>query len=211
MKLAFTGWNKILVASAAIANNNEQNNNNKQDSIIDGWKDIVKAAKNANKVFHTMTINTPPSSYPLIRLPIKGVRHACGTVYHPHGVFYEGIGLDEYYDGQKNLLKGIYIDNEWGQTGANSSMYKWFDIFCGVAQTRNAYNLDSVGRMKMSAVFNGTMDSGELGDNPIDSMQRSFDLFTRPSLHMKILVDTEKQFRNITSSSMLLDNPQVLL
>ena len=42
-------------------------------------------------------------------------------------------------------------------------------------------------------------------------MQRSFDLFTRPPLHMKILVDTEKQFRNITSSSMLLDNPQVLL
>lgn len=53
------------------------------------------------------------------------------------------------------------------------------------------------------------IDSGELGNNPIDSMQRAFDLFTRPIKHMKLLVDTEVKIRD---SQVLSDkNPKVLL
>ena len=44
-----------------------------------------------------MLAGTPPDSYPAIRLPIKGVRGACGSVYHKHGVFYEGVGSDVYH------------------------------------------------------------------------------------------------------------------
>ena len=50
-----------------------------------------------------------------------------GTVYHEHGVFYEGAGSDEFTSGDEKLV-GAYVDDEWGQTGANSSMYKWFDL-----------------------------------------------------------------------------------
>ena len=50
---------------------------------------------------------------------------------------------------------------------------------------------------KMAAVFDGRLDSGELGENPIDSMQRSFDLFTRPPRHMVTLVETEQRFAGL--------------
>jgi hypothetical protein len=176
---------------------------------MEGFKDIVEAAKRANRVFHTMLHNTPPESYPKIRLPIKGVRGACGTVYHQHGVFYEGVGSDEYIMNDGSKITGVYVDNEWGQTGANSSMFKWFDIWCGVTQARQAYAVDPIILTKMNAVFNGRMDSGELGDNPIDSMQRAFDLFTRPPLHMKILVETESRLR--ASGILESEDPKVLL
>lgn len=160
-----------------------------------GWEDVVEAARRANRVFSTMLVNTPPESYPKIRLPIKGVRGACGSVYHRHGVFYEGVGSDEHVmlDGTK--ITGVYVDDEWGQTGANSSMYKWFDLFCGVTQARNGYSTDPISLTKMAAVFERRMNSGELGDNPIDSMQRAFDLFTRPPYHMKTLVTTASQLQ----------------
>ena len=191
MKTAFAGSERIFAGD------------------LDGWKDIVEAAKRANRVFHTMLQNTPPHSYPMIRLPIKGVRGACGTVYHPHGVFYEGVGTDEYVlhsDGTR--IKGVFVNNEWGQTGANSSMYKWFDMFCGVAQIRGAYAVDPHSLAKMSLVFSGDVDSGELGHNPIDSMQRAFDLFTRPPLHMNMLVDTDERLQR--SGVLETSNPGVL-
>lgn len=168
-----------------------------------------KNCSHAHTLIHTTS--SPPESYPKIRLPIKGVRGACGTVYHMHGVFYEGIGSDEYIlkDGSSKKITGVFIDNEWGQTGANSSMYKWFDLFCGVTQARQAYSSDPISLSKMAAVFDGRMDSGELGDNPIDSMQRAFDLFTRPPLHMQILVNTEKRLRE--SGVLESKDPQVLL
>ena len=144
----------------------------------EGWDDLVEAARRANLIFKTMLANTPPVSYPQIRLPIKGVRGAVGTVYHTHGVFYEGVG-EETYVSQGTTLKGLYVDNEWGQTGANSSMYKYLDIFVGVADVRNAYEPDPIGLQRMQEVFIGKIDSSELGTNPIDSMQRAFDLFTR--------------------------------
>ena len=99
MHLAFQGSDRILAGDH------------------EGWKDIVEAAKRANKVFHTMLTNTPPNSYPLVRLPIKGVRGACGSVYHPHGVFYEGVGTEQYNHSDGTKLEGIFIDNEFGQTG----------------------------------------------------------------------------------------------
>ena len=191
MKRAFVGAERILAGDAG------------------GWEDVVEAAKRANRVFHTMLTKTPPNSYPAIRLPIKGVRGACGSVYYPHGVFYEGVGSDEHVLTDGTTIFGVYVDSEWGQTGANSSMYKWFDMFCGVSEIRQAYSNDPISLTKMAAVFDGRMDSGELGDNPIDSMQRAFDLFTRPPLHMKILVDTEDRLRH----SGVLDStdPSVLL
>ncbi|GKY95920.1 hypothetical protein MPSEU_000552600 [Mayamaea pseudoterrestris] len=192
MKRAFCGGEQILLGN------------------VDGWNDVVEAARRANRVFQTMLRNTPPESYPQIRLPIKGVRGACGTVYHKHGVFYEGVGADEYVLEDGSRITGAYINNEWGQTGANSSMYKWFDLFCGVTQARQAYAADPISLSKMAAVFEGRMDSGQLGDNPIDSMQRAFDLFTRPPRHMKMLVDTEHRLR----ASGVLDvtkDPHILL
>lgn len=173
MKAAFKGFDKVLAGDKS------------------GWDAIVESARRANRVFKTMLVNTPSSSYPKIRLPIKGVRGAAGSVYHPHGVFYQDVGEDTYtVDGIS--YRGIYIDNEWGQTGANSSMFKYFDILIGVAQARDAFSLDVIMRNKMNQVFQGSVDSGVLGSNPIDSMQRAFDLFTRPPLHMHILVDTDK-------------------
>jgi hypothetical protein len=106
MKAAFQGLNDIIDGKEA------------------GWDLIVESARRANRVFHTMLTNTPPDTYPAIRLPIKGVRGACGTVYHNHGVFYEGVGTQEFANADGKLLNGLYINNEWGQTGANSSMYK---------------------------------------------------------------------------------------
>lgn len=191
MKLAFQGGEDVLSGQG------------------NGWDSIVTAAKRANRVFHTMLQNTPPESYPVIRLPIKGVRGACGTVYHKHGVFYEGVGSDEYVMHDGTRINGVYVDNEWGQTGANSSMFKWFDMFCGVTQARQAYSTDPIALTKMADVFDGKLDSGELGDNPIDSMQRSFDLFTRPPLHMSILVQTEDRLRR--SGILESKDPVVLL
>lgn len=178
------------------------------DGDVSGWEPIVESARRANKIFKTMLTNTPANSYPAIRLPIKGVRGACGSVYHRHGVFYEGVGLDTYSkDGR--VLQGAYVDNEWGQTGANSSMYKYFDILIGVAGVRQAFGYDPIMIQKMQSVFTGRMDSSELGVNPIDSMQRAFDLFTRPVKHMKLLVDTS---RKLTESGILTDkSPLVML
>ena len=186
---AFKGVNKIL------------------EGDITGWDAIVESARRANKIFKTMLSNTPPNSYPAIRLPIKGVRGACGSVYHKHGVFYEGVGADTYIkEGKK--LSGVYIDNEWGQTGANSSMYKYFDILIGVSDVRNAFGNDPIMIKKMQNVFLGLSDSIELGVNPIDSMQRAFDLFTRPIKHMKLLVDTS---RRITEKQILSDKTPIVL
>jgi hypothetical protein len=191
MRRAFSGVKKVL------------------DGDKGGWDYIVEAARRANKVFKTMLMNTPAESYPRVRLPIKGVRGGCGSVYHPHGVFYEGVGADTYETKEGKIIRGAYISNEWGQTGANSSMYKYLDILIGVAQMRQAFGNDPIMISKMKAVYDGTLDSGELGMNPIDSMQRAFDLFTRPTKHMRMLVDTERKFResNILNSN----DPEVLL
>ncbi len=175
---------------------------------VGGWQLIATAAERAHKVFKTMLVNTPAESYPAVRLPIKGVRGALGSVYPLHGVFYEGIGADEFLFRQ-GLRNGIYVDNEWGQTGANSSMYKWFDIVTGTAQLRHAYASDPQTLEKLAQVLLGERDSGELGDNPIDSMQRAFDLLTRPDAHMKMLVDTHQQ---VQTHGLLEDQrPEVLL
>lgn len=175
---------------------------------INGWQLIATAAERAHKVFKTMLVNTPPESYPAVRLPIKGVRGATGSVYPSHGVFYEGLGADEFRNGP-SVRKGIYVDNEWGQTGANSSMYKWFDIVTGTAQLRQAYVADQSTLTKLSQVLLGERDSGDLGDNPIDSMQRAFDLLTRPDAHMHILVEAHQQVQQL---GLLQDKrPEVLL
>ncbi len=112
-------------------------------------------------------------------------------------------------DGER--LLGVYVDNKWGQTGSNSSMYKWFDLLCGVAQARLAYSVDPPSLSRMEAVFDGRLDSGELGDNPIDSMQRAFDLLTRPPLHMRLLVDTEAKIRHCQAFDPRLHDPSTLL
>jgi len=190
MKDAFTGLNKVFSGD------------------LTGWELIVESARRANKIFKTMLSNTPAVSYPAIRLPIKGVRGATNSVYHEHGVFYEGVGSDTYIKDGKTL-QGVYVDNEWGQTGANSSMYKYFDILIGVAHVRNAFGNDPIMIQKMKNVFAGKMDSIELGVNPIDSMQRAFDLFTRPVKHMKLLVETAQK---VNEHKILLDRaPSVLI
>jgi hypothetical protein len=96
-----------------------------------------------------------------------------------------------------------------GYSNESASIFFRFDMFCGVSEIRQAYSTDPISLTKMAAVFEGRMDSGELGDNPIDSMQRSFDLFTRPPLHMKILVDTEYRLRS--SGALDSTDPNVLL
>jgi hypothetical protein len=77
-------------------------------------------------------------------------------------VFYEGVGSETYVKEGKSL-QGVYINNEWGQTGANSSMYKYFDILIGVADVRNAFGNDPIMIKKMQDVFAGKIDSIELG------------------------------------------------
>lgn len=130
-------------------------------------------------------------------------------MYHKHGVFYEGVGTESYVLEDGSRISGVYIDDEWGQTGANSSMYKWFDLFCGVTNARQAYSADPIALSKMAEVFDGRLDSGQLGNNPIDSMQRAFDLFTRPPLHMRLLVRTDQNLRQILGTNK--QDPTVLL
>ena len=69
------------------------------------------------------------------------------------------------------------------------------DIVIGVADARSAFAVDTVLLTKMDKVFKRELDSGELGSNPIDSMQRAFDLFTRPPMHMKTLVDLDRRVK----------------
>eukprot|EP00672_Neobodo_designis_P027703 CAMPEP_0174853504 /NCGR_PEP_ID=MMETSP1114-20130205/28749_1 /TAXON_ID=312471 /ORGANISM="Neobodo designis, Strain CCAP 1951/1" /LENGTH=612 /DNA_ID=CAMNT_0016088159 /DNA_START=106 /DNA_END=1944 /DNA_ORIENTATION=- len=187
MRRAFIGWEKM------------QDKNIDGDGLVAAWADIAVAAERSHRVFNTMMTNTPADSYPLIRLPIKGVRGACGNVFPPNGVFYEGCGTQPFQmpsdsdaavaaaakDGADlATMTGAYVDREFGQTGANSSMYKWLDIFVGVTKQRSAYALTPAQRDKMRRVVRGEDDAGSLGENPIDSMQRAFDLLTRPAVHL---------------------------
>ena len=174
MKKAFDGFEKLMAG-------------NKKE----GWTLINEAATNAHAIFKTMPIDTPPESYPRIRLPIQGTLGKLGGVYGKQGVFYEGCGTDLF--DTKSSKTGMWIGDEFGQTGANSSMYKWFDVILGVAEKRNAYTPNSDQLTKMEAVFKGNLHASELGDNPIDSMQRAFDLLTRPSSHMNHLVESSQR------------------
>ena len=89
--------------------------------------------------FKTMLSGTPahPTTdkigYAGIRLPIAGVLGKAGSVYTPHGVAFDKCGLDTYERG--NTKKHVaFVNDEWGQTGANSSMFKFFDAILGVLQ-----------------------------------------------------------------------------
>jgi hypothetical protein len=174
--------------------------------IEEGWRNIALAAERAHEVFKTMMTNTPADTYPAVRLPIKGVRGGCGSVYPPNGVFYESCGTHEFDASGKEEDKvsmvgdspkpGCYVDREFGQTGANSSMYKWLDIFVGVTQKRDAYNLRPEQKELMLSVLKGDVDPGDMGTDPIDSMQRAFDLLTRPPLHLDTLVTVARAVEN---------------
>ena len=174
MSQAFRGW-KAISADHSTA-----------DQVIQGWKDVAQAAERAHKVFKTMMTGTPVDSYPLVRLIIKGTREGCGTVFDEHGVFYEDCGPDAFtYDGRK--MSGCFVDREFGETGANSSMFKWFDILSGTAKERSAYNLNPAKIEKLRGIYTNDEDPGDLGDNPIDSMQRAFEAFTVPTIHLNVL------------------------
>ena len=104
---------------------------------------------------------------------------------------------------------GVIPTNHAHYVLSSPRRYKYFDVLCGVTHARQAFAADPIMMGKMAAVYDGRLESGELGDNPIDSMQRAFDLFTRPPRHMKWLVDTERRMRD---SGVLLDtNPAVVL
>lgn len=167
--------------------------------VEEGWSRIALASERAHQVFKTMLHKdaTPPESYPDVRLPIAGTRGNLGKVYPPEGVFYEGIGDERMTQADGTELKGKYIKNEWGQTGANSSMYKWFDILLGLSVDRSAYATDEASLQKMFDVLDGKVDSDQLDpNNPVRGMQLAFDLFTRPVTHMSTLVKTEADMLN---------------
>eukprot|EP00756_Hemistasia_phaeocysticola_P007887 Hpha_TRINITY_DN14430_c0_g5::TRINITY_DN14430_c0_g5_i1::g.157502::m.157502 len=187
MKLAFSGYHRMSADNASA------------DDLVQGWTEIAEAARRAHLVFKTMMSGTPAASYPMVRLPIKGVRGACGNVYPTHGVFYENCGTDTYIspDGVATSFRGCYVDWEYGQTGANSSMYKWLDVFAGVSEQRNAYTLAPACKNAMVEVIAGKMDPGVMGTNPIDSMQRAFDLLTRPPLHLQSMVDVSNNVNSL--------------
>eukprot|EP00003_Mantamonas_plastica_P002513 TRINITY_DN118_c0_g2_i7.p1 TRINITY_DN118_c0_g2~~TRINITY_DN118_c0_g2_i7.p1 ORF type:complete len:544 (-),score=131.61 TRINITY_DN118_c0_g2_i7:157-1788(-) len=179
------------------------------DTLMDGdesgWDAIVTSAYRAHKVFDSMLKRTTPVSYPWVRLPIKGTRGACGSVYPPTGVIYEGCGRDVFdVDGEK--VVGFNKTAEFGQTGANSSMYKWLDTLTGTAHYRKAYELDETQRQMMAGVLQGTADPGKLlAQNPIESMQFAFDVLTRPAVHLEMLVEAKHRISN----SNLLTNASV--
>lgn len=174
---------------------------------IEGLTAVVSAAERAHKIFKTMTSHTRPKDYPDVRLMIQGTRSSTATaenpvtVYPEHGVFYEGVGTDVWrYDASMGVadpylgqtdIQGAYVKGEWGQTGANSSMFKWFDIIAGVADVRSAYDNSDDYLAKMKAVLEGRLDSAELksGADKISAMQNAFDLFTRPDEHLDLLVE----------------------
>lgn len=174
MRQAFRGWKVI------------KNPESTADEVVDGWADVAQAAERAHKVFKTMMTGTPVDSYPLVRLIIKGTREGAGNVYDEHGVFYEGCGPDKYMHEGKELT-GCYVDREFGETGANSSMFKWLDILSGTAKERSAYTLNPARIEKLKNVYVNDADPGDLGDNPIDSLQRAFEAFTVPTVHLNIL------------------------
>ncbi len=174
-----------------------------------GWDAIVEAAWRAHKVFETMLTNTPADSYPDVRLPIQGTRSAQGKTYPGFGVFYGGMGEDTLVAKYGNVLIGAYVSGEWGQTGANSSLFKWLDILIGLAKQRDAFPVEATKLANIAAMLKGEIDSGRLSDEPLDAMQRAFDFLTRPPLHMQMLVKDDQR----VNAAGLLDSqsPVVLL
>jgi len=143
-----------------------------------------------------MMKGTPKDSFPLVRLIMKGTRDGCGSVFDDHGVFYEDCGPDKFnYDGKSMI--GCFVDREFGATGANSCIFKWFDMLSGTAKERSAYNLDPAKIEKLRKIYANDEDPVDLGDNPIDSLQRVFEAFTTPTIHLNVLARNNRRVEEI--------------
>uniref|UniRef100_A0A0G4HW86 Uncharacterized protein n=1 Tax=Chromera velia CCMP2878 TaxID=1169474 RepID=A0A0G4HW86_9ALVE len=210
MRGAFEGWRQIVKGQEK---GEKEKGGIDGREVLEGWHKLAKAAERSHKVFNTMLINTPAESYPEIRLPIKGVRGGCGSVYPPFGVFYQGCGADRFGKeegavcgasggyfakgaGEETQRErgGCFVDAEFGQTGANSSMFKFFDVFCGVSEERRAFSLTSSEKKEVERILTDGLVGRDgrpvsLGEDPLTAMQRAFDLLTRPALHLGFLVE----------------------
>jgi len=159
-----------------------------------GWDDISNAAYRAHKVFQTMSEGTPPKDYPYIRTMISG-NYGNKPEYDIRGVFYEGLGTDRYKDPSGTEHSGVWVKNEYGQTGANSSMFKWFDTVIGVSEHRGAYTWTQEELDILLDVMKGKRKPSELKRDELRTMQFGFDLYTRPVEHMSHLVETFERIR----------------
>ena len=178
MRLAFKGWDLV-----------------KQGNKEEGMNLVITAAERAHKIFKTMLSGTPahPTTdkigYADIRLPIAGVLGKAGSVYPPHGVAYDECGIDTFELGNTKKYVAT-VDDEWGQTGANSSMYKFFDAILGVTSKRGAFKTTPEYLGTIEQVLSKQKPSIELDKDPIVAMQTSFDFFTRPVNALETLIET---------------------
>ncbi len=194
MRLAFKGWDLV-----------------KQGNKEDGMNLVITAAERAHKIFKTMLSGTPahPTTdkigYADIRLPIAGVLGKSGSVYSPHGVAYDECGLDTLELG--NTKKHVtFVDDEWGQTGANSSMYKFLDAILGVTSKRGAFKTTPEYLGTIEQVLSKQKPSIELDKDPIVAMQTSFDFFTRPVNALQTLIETNHEAESMKLHTDLSNN-----
>ena len=194
MRLAFKGWDLV-----------------KEGKKEEGMNLVITAAERAHKIFKTMLSGTPahPTTdkigYADIRLPIAGVLGKAGSVYPPHGVAYDECGIDTFEIG--NTKKYVaFVDDEWGQTGANSSMYKFFDAILGVTSKRGAFKTTPDYLGTIEKVLSKQMPSIELDKDPIVAMQSSFDFFTRPVNALQTLIDTNHSAESLSLHQDLTNN-----
>jgi len=167
---------------------------------LDGFDKVILGARRARLFFETMLIGSPSKDYPPIRLGILGKLGGLNSVFPPHLEFLEGVGTDRFQTRDGRTILGAYSGALPGQTGANSSMYKLFDILIRVAVARGAYPSDPESLQLMEDVLNGKRPVTDLNPNPVRMLQDAFDLFTRPLNHLDFLRTTHAIFdkRGIT-------------
>jgi hypothetical protein len=129
-----------------------------------------------------MLQTTTSSRIPWYASPSKG--GAC-SVYHSLTACFTKVLDPTNYSRDGTKCQGVLV-NEWGQTVTASSMYKWFDLFCDASLASLCGG--SIHPWQNGRCLDGTIDSGVSLRQSNWFHATSFDLFTRPPLHMSTLV-----------------------
>ena len=208
MRFAFKGWDLV-----------------KQGKHNEGLELIVKGARRAHLIFKTMLAGTPANDkegkigYATVRMMIAGVLGKAGKMYPDHGVAYEDCGGELFSESLKlttlqhlsDIKKVAVVDDEFGQTGANSSMYKKLDAILGITKHRGAFIPTDDNLTTIKRVLKKEIPATKLDNDPIIAMQKAFDLYTRPVNALSDLIQTTIDAEKINLNRIEDSSTQMLL
>ena len=208
MRYAFKGWDLV-----------------KQGKHNEGLELIVKGARRAHLIFKTMLAGTPANDkdgkigYATVRMMIAGVLGKAGKMYPDHGVAYEDCGEELFSQSLKlptlqhltDIKKVAVVDDEFGQTGANSSMYKKLDAILGITKHRGAFIPTDENLITIEQVLKKEIPATKLDNDPIIAMQKAFDLYTRPVDALNDLIQTTIDAEKVNLNSIEDPTTQMLL